>query len=387
MNPGASTGLPAGLPQITNFLPAARAPREEVLRQHALLAGDPLVRELLDSSLSLTAILNEQRQAVLVNEAFRARLGLAEADEALGSRFGESAGCRRAAEAPSGCGTSEACRDCGAARGMLSACKGRTSVNPCRVQTELCGEDLNLMTRVSPFAYKGERLLLLSASDQEHEMRRRELEQIFFHDVINTASGMQGLLQFMQDAPEESAKCLPIARRASDTLISELLSQRDLAAAESGELKIDPTEVDAGPFLAQVTGLFAKHPLANDRRVIVAADSESPLLASDATLLSRVLVNLIKNALEAAPAGAAVTVSCRAEGGRAVFRVHNPGGMPPEVRHQVFQRSFSTKGAGRGLGTYSIRLLTEKYLGGEAAFDTDPDRGTTFRASYPLKRD
>lgn len=371
----------------TYFLPAARAPRAEVMRQHALLAGEPLVRDLLDSSLSLTMILNEERQAVLLNEAFRSRLGLADADEALGARFGESLGCRIAAQAPSGCGTSEACRDCGAARATLSACKGRTAVKPCRVQTEVCGEDLSLLTRVSPFAYKGERFLLLSASDLEHELRRRELEQIFFHDVLNTASGVQGLLQFMQDAPEEAGKCLPIARRASDTLIEELLSQRDLAAAETGELKLNLTEVKTGPFLAQIAGLFAKHPLAKDRRVLVEPGRESLNLPTDATLLSRVLVNLIKNALEATPAGSGVTISCRREGGLAVFLVHNPGGMPPEVRHQVFQRSFSTKGAGRGLGTYSIRLLTEKYLGGEASFDTDPGRGTTFRVAYPLKRD
>lgn len=370
----------------TYFLPAARAPREEVLRQHALLAGDPLVRDLIDSSMSLTAILNEQRQAVLLNEAFRDHLGLADADAALGARFGESVGCRRAGRAPSGCGTSEACRDCGVARATLSACKGRTAVKPCRVQTVVCGEDLSLMTRVSPFAYKDERFLLLSASDLEHELRRRELEQIFFHDVLNTASGVQGLLQLMQDAPEESGKCLPLARRASDTLIEELLSQRDLAAAESGELKLNLTGVRTGPFLDQVAGLFAKHPLAKDRRVIVESGSESLDLPTDATMLSRVMVNLIKNALEAAPPGSAVTVSCRGEEGLAVFRVHNPGGMPPEVRHQVFQRSFSTKGAGRGLGTYSIRLLTEKYLGGEASFDTDPARGTTFRVAYPLDR-
>ncbi len=56
--------------------------------------------------------------------------------------------------------------------------------------------------------------------------------------------------------------------------------------------------------------------------------------------------------------------------------------MPEDARLQVFQRSFSTKGPGRGLGTYRIRLLTEKYLKGRVSFATGPE-GTTFTAEYP----
>ena len=92
--------------------------------------------------------------------------------------------------------------------------------------------------------------------------------------------------------------------------------------------------------------------------------------------------NLAKNALEAEPAGATVTLNCKKRGGGAVFTVHNPSRMPEDTRLQVFQRSFSTKGAGRGLGTYSIRLLTVRYLKGAVSFTTGAD-GTTFSAEYP----
>jgi signal transduction histidine kinase len=371
----------------TFFLPAGRAPRSEIERQHALLAGDPLIRQVLDSSLSLMAVLNAQRQAVLVNEAFRVHLGLDDSAEALGSRLGEYMDCRRASEAPSGCGTSMACRDCGAARAMASAAAGRAAVNPCRIQTAVCGRDLTLTVSVTPFPYAGERFLLVSALDVGHEARRRELEQIFFHDVLNTASGVQGLLHFMQDASRETAveDCLPIARRASDTLIDELVSQRDLTTAENGDLKITRKAVSTRMLLAQLGGMLASHPLAKDRRIVVDPDSDSLTLMTDETLLSRVLLNLIKNALEAIPMGASVTVSCRHEGGSAVFLVHNPGCIPQEGRSQIFQRSYSTKGAGRGLGTYSIRLLTENYLGGTVGFASDPEQGTTFRVAYPLE--
>ncbi len=67
------------------------------------------------------------------------------------------------------------------------------------------------------------------------------------------------------------------------------------------------------------------------------------------------------------------------------FSVHNPSFMPRSVQLQVFQRSFSTKGEGRGLGTYSMKLLSERYLGGRVDFTTSPDGGTTFIATFPLK--
>jgi sensor histidine kinase regulating citrate/malate metabolism len=50
----------------------------------------------------------------------------------------------------------------------------------------------------------------------------------------------------------------------------------------------------------------------------------------------------------------------------------------------IFQRSFSTKGFGRGLGTYSIRLLTERYLKGSVSFTSSALSGTIFRVRYPL---
>jgi signal transduction histidine kinase len=51
---------------------------------------------------------------------------------------------------------------------------------------------------------------------------------------------------------------------------------------------------------------------------------------------------------------------------------------------RIFSRSFSTKGVGRGLGTYSIKLLTERYLGGRADFVSNREDGTVFRVRLPL---
>jgi sensor histidine kinase regulating citrate/malate metabolism len=56
----------------------------------------------------------------------------------------------------------------------------------------------------------------------------------------------------------------------------------------------------------------------------------------------------------------------------------NPTYMTEETKLQVFQRSFSTKGINRGLGTYSMKLLGERYLKGKVGFTSDEKNGTHF---------
>jgi len=90
---------------------------------------------------------------------------------------------------------------------------------------------------------------------------------------------------------------------------------------------------------------------------------------TDRRLLLRVLGNMLKNGLEATAKGNTVAMDCRDPEKEVVFAVQNPEVMPQEVQLQVFQRSFSTKGQpGRGIGTYSIKLLAEQYLGGKGGF-------------------
>lgn len=125
--------------------------------------------------------------------------------------------------------------------------------------------------------------------------------------------------------------------------------------------------------------------LARGRTLRLAAEAMAFEFVSDPVLLRRVLINLAKNALEATRQGDIVTFSAVRDRQGVMFSVHNPSVMPDDVQHQVFQRSFSTKGAGRGLGTYSIKLLTTAYLGGKVAFVSTAESGTTFTIRLPIE--
>jgi signal transduction histidine kinase len=154
--------------------------------------------------------------------------------------------------------------------------------------------------------------------------------------------------------------------------------------AEMGELLLKPESLSALRLVQNAVTLYNGHPVAQDRHLCIDPNAEDVAVAGDRTLLSRVLCNMIKNALEACHAGETVTAGCTRHDGHVEFRVHNPGVIPREIQLQIFQRSFSTKGTGRGLGTYSIKLLTERYLHGTVSFTSTPEHGTTFRVRYPL---
>lgn len=94
---------------------------------------------------------------------------------------------------------------------------------------------------------------------------------------------------------------------------------------------------------------------------------------------------MVKNAAEASGKGDTVTVSSSVVDRQVLVAVHNSSVMTPEVRNQVFQRSFSTKSRRRGLGTYSMKLLSTRYLGGDVTFTSAEGQGTTFTLELPVE--
>ncbi|MBK8987606.1 MAG: sensor histidine kinase [Chloroflexi bacterium] len=175
--------------------------------------------------------------------------------------------------------------------------------------------------------------------------------------------------------------------RASHKLMDEIAAQQQLLAAENGRLELEMADALSQPLLEELVALYTMQATDRGCEVCLSPEAENFLLVTDTAVLGRVLGNMIKNALEACAVGDTVTVGSRSANGRAYFWVHNPTFMRPPVQRQVFLRSFSTKGAQRGLGTYSMRLLSERFLGGRVSFATDPTDGTTFTAVYPLRPD
>ena len=120
-----------------------------------------------------------------------------------------------------------------------------------------------------------------------------------------------------------------------------------------------------------------------DEAFFVAADTIS-LIRTDPDLLLRILGNMVKNALEATPKGGTVKIWHEQKDSMHGYCVHNHGVIPEKIALQIFQRSFTTKKEqGRGIGTYSMKLIGEKYLGGKVTFTSSEKEGTVFSFFFP----
>ncbi len=368
----------------TMFAPAERAGAEELKRLTDTVTSDRLLTGLLDRVPVLLLLLNDERQIVYANRSMQAFTGSESLDGLCGLRPGEALHCIHAHETEGGCGTTEFCRTCGAAHVILEAVAGQSAASECRISREPAGESLDLAVTAAPLELEGETVTLFTASDIAHEKRRSLLERTFFHDIMNTAGGLQGLAEMMAytDA-EEQVEILDMLGRQAERLVEEIQAQRDLLAAERGDLAVGRSAVDVAEFLASLRELYCNHEVAEGKEIVVETDAPGIAVATDPRLAGRVIGNMLKNALEATPAGGTVTLGGSSRSGGVRLRVHNSTVMPREVQLQIFERSYSTKGAGRGIGTYSMKLLGEGYLGGQVGFTSAEGEGTTFYLDLP----
>lgn len=366
----------------TKFASAGRRDIPEVAAVRQQLRSIPNLLPILEAFPTPAVVLNADRQIVLHNQRFSDAMPDSEYDRLLGLRVGEAVGCVNVAEAPSGCGTGEPCRMCGAVIAMLEAQKGRRTVEECRITIR---EDdgvhaLDYRVYAMPVELEQNEYIILSLTDISDTKRRRVLERIFFHDILNTAGGLRSLSEIFRTVPqEEQAELLGDLEALTNQLIGEIEAQRDLLAAESGELSVATHVASTADILDHVISLYRYHTLTQQRELRSVNLAPGAMVVTDARLLARALGNLVKNALEASAPGDVVTLTCRTDEHDLLhFAVHNPGAMSEEARLQVFQRSFSTKGPGRGVGTYSVRLIVERFLGGKVLFTTGKDDGTRF---------
>lgn len=374
-------------PLSTSFAPAERLDREQVQEQSRTLLTTPLLDGILQIVPFPVVVLNGCRQIISANRAFVDLAGAADEEAILGLRHGEALDCAYARITESGCGTSEFCRHCGAVAAILHGLSGHANSNECTI-LRANGEALELRMWIRPFIIGDHAHLFCFLNDCSDEKRRRLLERIFFHDVLDTASGIHGFSGLLCDRLHEGEprEIADILLRLSREIMDEIQCQKELLAAESGELMVREDVVSILAFLNEVAATYREQLVGRDKRIAVESDGcEDHLVVTDRHLLRRVLVNMCKNALEASRASQTVTLKSHVEGGEVVFEVHNETPMPRDVQLQVFKRSFSTKGKGRGIGTYSIKLLGENYLKGRVGFASTAEEGTTFWLRLPRK--
>jgi hypothetical protein len=368
----------------TMFAPAERATPEELSSQISLFADTTTsMPGIWDLAMDLVLILNRCRQIVFCNTAVTKTFGLADPEKIYGLRPGEAVGCVNSARQAGGCGTDEHCSVCGAVNAVMVALAGKEHVGECHI---LChgGEALDLLIKTTPLKLSNDELILVALRDNSTLNRQRIMERIFYHDVLNTAFGVK----MLAESSTWSKRANDILRKVHiSTLrfIEEINAQKDLTAAESGELTLKETAFSSSQLVDELVEGWVPFAEARNCTLRLGKPLHNAQIVTDRRLLGRVICNMLKNAIEASTSGQKVECFCTADEEAVRFCVSNQACMPRQHQLQVFQRSFSTKGDGRGLGTYSMRLITEKYLRGKMSFTSSEEAGTVFVATIPLE--
>jgi len=217
---------------------------------------------------------------------------------------------------------------------------------------------------------------------------RKQIERIFFHDILNTAGSLNNMLEIIDDetlSEDERKELMKVLDEIAKRIIDEIVTHRHLVSSEKSKIKLNVQKISSIIFLKRLYDSFNHQDILGNKILMISPESKNSEMETDETLLGRVVSNMIKNAVEASSAGETITLNCGNRDGMVYFSVHNPSFIPEDIQSQLFNRSVSTKGAGRGIGIYSMKFLTEKYLSGKISFTSTKKDGTTFEVSYPQK--
>jgi two-component system nitrogen regulation sensor histidine kinase NtrY len=225
----------------------------------------------------------------------------------------------------------------------------------------------------------------------ERESAWREMAKQIAHEIKNPLTPMklsvQHLLRSWKDGEEKYGENIS---KVTATLIEQIDNLSAIASEFSNFAKM-PTahnqKIDLVQKIKNTTSLFSntrnieiKTNFHNNKKVLVYADKEQ---------LSRVFINLLKNAIQSIPdeRDGKIEVELITEGDSALVKIRDNGkGIPDELKDSLFMPNFTTKSSGMGMGLAIVKNIIES-CNGKIDFETQLGKGTTFIIRLSLFKD
>ncbi len=292
--------------------------------------------------------------------------------------------CNNAIHSPGGCGTSEFCPEC----------KLRNSVKKALTTSEIIHEEvvlsvdnnqkLILQETTTPFEFEDNKyaaIFVINISDRKQEQM---LERVFFHDMMNLVGALGNFVNILKESPEQ--EILDEVKRLTDQLMDELSTQKELIYAENGILTLQNGDITVEEFMSYASYSLCPMAEAKNHKLTTCNNcKDETTIHTDIKLLHRIILNMVKNAAEASEEASTITLTASPDEDAVLFSVNNSGVIPEKLRGSIFHFGQSSKGEGRGIGTYSMKLFGENYLKGKVWFTSNEAEGTTFFFRIPLK--
>ena len=335
---------------------------------------------LADLVTDLVFVVDERYRVLRANKAFLSFFGKPTQASVCGRSFGEVADCRHAATGVM-CGEAAACSGCGWLQAVEACKREGVGEHECRI-LKRGGDALDFAVSALPAGPSAG--YVCGLKDLYSPKRLRVLELTFFHDVTNLAAGIRGLCELADDPDSgQDEELRPLIHDSANKLVDAIERVRTLRVAENGDLHPCFSAVEPGAVLQAVAESLREQASSRHVEVVIDTGLAPAVFETDKELLALVFGELVRNAIEASVRGDRVTLRCFAGSGDVCFDVRNPAVLAEHVRAHVFERSFTTRGSGRGVGAYRAKLIAERYLKGFVGFVSQAPGGTTFFIRFP----
>jgi len=223
--------------------------------------------------------------------------------------------------------------------------------------------------------------------------RQEELMHFIIHDLrsplTNVLTGLQTLREIRNGKMDESEQeTLDMAIISSNRMLTLINSLLDLPRLEHHKLPVQRQEVRVDEVVNSSLQLVALWAAQNRVHLVYEADPQVVTVVCDPDITTRVLVNLLSNALKYSPPNSTITIRARATGDNWVtISVTDEGaGIPPEWVDKVFDKYAQVEarkeGASTGLGLTFCQLAVEAQRG-RIWIESDVGKGTTVLFTLP----
>lgn len=225
----------------------------------------------------------------------------------------------------------------------------------------------------------------------ERESAWREMAKQIAHEIKNPLTPMKLSVQYLerawQDQSDDRAKNL---KKITTTLIEQIDELSSIANEFSNFAKMpkaNNVKLNLRERIIDIVGLFVNTEGFEFKTVF--KSREKAFIFADKEQVSRVFINLIKNAVQSIPEDrkGLITVELGILNSFAIVKVKDNGrGIPDNLGDKLFQPNFTTKSSGMGMGLAIVKSIIEN-ADGDISYETTPGQGTTFIVKWPLYKE
>jgi signal transduction histidine kinase len=214
------------------------------------------------------------------------------------------------------------------------------------------------------------------------------------HDLKTPLTAIKGTIDLIEAqgmiSDVEHAALLDHAGTAADFMLLMINDLLDLGQAEQAKLTPEIGLVPVGELFGKIEALFAARTQRRNLKLKTKFSGNVKQIKSDYSLLFRMLVNLVSNAVSLSNSGSEIEIEALGDKRFARFIVSDRGpGVPDEDKQRIFEKYQSSRkrqdlsGAGSGIGLSFCKLAAET-LGGRVWVEDRPGGGSLFIAELPL---